>query len=130
MLTTSTTAQGFERYNENSLNKNGRLFYIPDMTLLEQKFRFWHVEPLLNQAADIIDKCLEELREYRSLDYSWHQFQTDLRIQEKELLLDKNRPDFIDRDLKVARSKELFLNNSEGGFGTVKYHAEIGRAHV
>jgi hypothetical protein len=33
----------------------------------ELKFRFWHVEPLLNHAADLLDRCLAERAEYDAL---------------------------------------------------------------
>jgi hypothetical protein len=43
--------------------------YRPNQQMLSTKFRPWHVEALLNQAADLIDRCLAELREYSSLIY-------------------------------------------------------------
>ncbi|HEY5513540.1 MAG TPA: hypothetical protein VIK40_07850 [Geomonas sp.] len=65
--------------------------YRPDPDMLAARFRPWHVEALLNQAATLIDRCLEDFREYSSLDYAWNQFQADLEIQEKQLEFDKRQ---------------------------------------
>ena len=59
--------------------------YRPDQDLLAAKFRSWHVETLLDQAATLISRCLVDFSEYSSLDYAWHQFQTELETQEKKL---------------------------------------------
>lgn len=72
--------------------------YRPNPDMLAANFRHWHVEALLSQAATLIDRCLEDYREYSYLDYAWNEFQLDLETQGKKLGLDKKRG-LIDREL-------------------------------
>jgi hypothetical protein len=63
--------------------------YRPDPDMLAANFRYWHVEELLNQAAVLIERCVEDFREYTALDFAWNQFQTELEAQEKQLDLEQ-----------------------------------------
>ena len=65
--------------------------YRPDPDLLAARFRPCQVEVLLEQAATLIERCLQDFREYSSLNYDWHWFHSDLETQEKQLDLDKRR---------------------------------------
>lgn len=50
---------------------------IPSQSIkdeINRDFRKWHVEALLNQAADLMDRCLDELRDLRSLLFAREQF--------------------------------------------------------
>ena len=47
--------------------------YLPDPKLLAAKFRPWHTEALLDQAAFLIERCLGDFKEYSDLDYRWKQ---------------------------------------------------------
>jgi hypothetical protein len=89
-----------------------QLDYQPEPQVLKARFRIWHVESLLNQAADLIDTCLEEFREYSSLDTSWNQFQLELTAQTDELRLDENREDYFERDYLMWFHKKFFLQDS------------------
>jgi hypothetical protein len=62
--------------------------YLPDPKLLAAKFRPWHTEALLDQAAFLTERCLGDFKEYSDLDYRWHQFETDLDNAERQLDLD------------------------------------------
>jgi hypothetical protein len=93
--------------------------YKPDVKKLKSRFREWHVESLLNQAADLIDKALEELREYNSLDYAWAQFDLELAAQEQELKLDRKRVtegELLERELKLVREKKEFLEQTTANY--------------
>jgi len=65
------------------------VIYRPDPDMLAARFRTWHVEALLDQAAALIDRCLADFREFCSLDYAWHQFEAELETREKQLDLDR-----------------------------------------
>jgi hypothetical protein len=63
--------------------------YHPDPEILAAKFRPWHVEALLQQAAVLIKSCQRDYKEYCTLDYAWNRFRTDLEIQERQLEFEK-----------------------------------------
>lgn len=88
--------------------------YRPDPNMLAANFRLWHVEALLDQAATLIGRCLEDFRQYASLDYALHQFQSDLETQEKQLDLDKKRraEGYFDREVATAQNRESHLEAS------------------
>lgn len=65
------------------------VLYRPDPKMLEERFRQWQPEQLLDQASVLIDRCLTDFREYCSLDYIWHQFESELEVQEKQLDIDQ-----------------------------------------
>lgn len=65
------------------------LSYRPDLETLGKTFQFRHVESLLIQADELMEKCLSDLKNYSSLSYAWTQFITDLETEEKQLELDK-----------------------------------------
>ncbi|HJV64218.1 MAG TPA: hypothetical protein VJ550_00650 [Geomonas sp.] len=65
--------------------------YHPDLRVLSARYRFWHVETLLNDASLLIDRCLADYREYSSLDYAWNQFKLHLTMQEKRFDVDGQR---------------------------------------
>ena len=45
--------------------------YTPDAKALLHNFRKWHVESLLNQAADLFDRALKDRTEYYELKAKW-----------------------------------------------------------
>jgi hypothetical protein len=65
--------------------------YTPNPDMLSAYFRTWHLEALLNQAANLVDRCLEDYRFYASLDYAWNEFHFDLHTEEKQVELVKSR---------------------------------------
>jgi hypothetical protein len=68
--------------------------YHPNLKVLASRYRNWHVEAILEDAAALIERCLADYKEYSSLDYAWNRFQLELRIQEKQLVLDlQNEPE-------------------------------------
>jgi len=82
------------------------VLYRPDPDMLAARFRYWHLEMLLNQADALINRCLDDFKDYSSLDYAWNLFLTDLEVQEKKLGLFKQatEKDIFNRDV-VAPSK-------------------------
>lgn len=40
----------------------------PSQTILRSRFRAWHVEALLNQAVELLDRCMAERRELQALN--------------------------------------------------------------
>lgn len=65
--------------------------YTPKLNVLRASFRLWHVETLLNQASQLANTCIQEVREYSSLDFAWTQFATGLASQEAEVAADEAR---------------------------------------
>jgi hypothetical protein len=59
--------------------------YHPDERVLAARYRSWHVKPLLDQAAALVDRCILDYKHFSSYDYAWNEFQLDLRIKEKEV---------------------------------------------
>lgn len=49
------------------LNQSINEYVLPPKLNLEAKFRAWHVEALLNQASDLLDRCMSERRELQAL---------------------------------------------------------------
>lgn len=41
--------------------------YVPDSKKVDKNFRFWHVETLLNSAADLLDRCIAEQSRFEAL---------------------------------------------------------------
>ncbi|UFS71168.1 hypothetical protein LPW11_03005 [Geomonas sp. RF6] len=65
--------------------------YRPDRKMLAANYAPRHVEILLDEAAVLIERCLKDFKEYRSLDYAWHEFVNDVRAEEKQIELDRQR---------------------------------------
>ena len=99
------------------------LQYRPDPSELKAKFRRWHVEALLNQAADLIEKCIDQLRDYSALNFAWNQFILDLETQENEHALEKTRS-YPERDVVNLLRKNDFLKSSQQWLDGVIYHAQ------
>lgn len=97
-----------------------------DRKALLTRFRIWHVEALLNQAADLIDKCVEDFREYMSLDHAWNVFRTELDGAKAQLVLDEKRESegFLKRDSITAKLRKTYLSDSDSGFATSLAEAE------
>ena len=103
--------------------------YRPDPDMLAARFRPCHVEGLLHQAATLIDRCLDDFREYSSLNYDWHRFYADLETQEKQLDLDKRRePEgaFVE-ETRAAHGRE---NDDESEVMTFAHTTEEKRTEI
>jgi hypothetical protein len=61
------------------------VLYRPDPNMLAERFRYWHVDQLVNQADILINRCLAEFQEYSALDYAWNMFQADLDAEANKL---------------------------------------------
>lgn len=77
---------------------NARLAHIrPDEADAEARFRSWHVEPLLNQAAELLERCLRDKLTHDSLRAQSAQQSLALTLDDELLKLDEriltNRPD-------------------------------------
>jgi hypothetical protein len=64
--------------------------HISDTKSLE-RFRFWHVEPLLNQAADLLNRCLKDQSEYNSLRAQASLLQWDIDRLDAEQSIDESK---------------------------------------
>jgi hypothetical protein len=84
------------------------VLYRPDPEMLAARFRYWHVEELLNQANVLINRCLEDFKEYSALDYEWNQFLVDLESQEKKagLYSPPTEKDIFDREVAAPQQAE------------------------
>ena len=91
--------------------------YRPDPDMLAANFSPWHVEALLQEAAALIDRCLDDYREYSSLDYAWNVFKYDLEMLEKQVGPDK-KPEL---EKKVGFDETGETRTSSGW---VYYHAD------
>lgn len=86
--------------------------------------RFWHLESMLNQAADLLDRCIRDRAEYYQLSIS--QALLDLEIQQAEqddaILRNElkkglynypeNATEQVDNDLNDPKSYEAWLNDT------------------
>lgn len=54
------------------------------------RFRKWHVESLLNQAADLLDRCLRDRSQYNDLRFRWEQLEFERKeTEQSQALLDE-----------------------------------------
>jgi len=67
------------------------VLYRPNREALAAEYNYRHVEALLDEAGDLMERCLHDFKQYASLDYAWHQFVTELRAEEKQVDLDRQR---------------------------------------
>jgi hypothetical protein len=77
--------------------------YRPDPAMLAANFSPWQAEPLLCEAAALLDRCLADLKEYSSLDRAWQGFSNDLDILEQEIELDRKREKAEEPEPEAAR---------------------------
>ena len=59
--------------------------YRPDRQMLASNFRPWHVAALLDQAATLIDRCLQDFDKFCTLQYEWNRLWNDLKSEERQL---------------------------------------------
>ena len=85
------------------------VLYRPDPNMLATKFRYWHVEELLDQANTLINRCLKDFKDYSALNYAWHQFLLDLESEEKKLGIYRQTrdQDVFDRDVVTPQKEEV-----------------------
>lgn len=95
------------------------LSYNPSVRNLKSRFRFWHVESLLNQAADLTDRCLIELKEYNELRYSLTQLNIELFSIEQGLQFDNARLDINERDFIIATIKKELYDQTQSEIANV-----------
>ncbi|QJD81527.1 hypothetical protein [Spirosoma rhododendri] len=88
--------------------------YNPTVEKLKSKFRYWHIEALLNQAADLVEKCIQELKEYNALNYAFNQLLIEIEVEEKALELDRVRLEdgYFNREERLADMKLTFFDKS------------------
>lgn len=98
--------------------------YRPDMPAARARFQFRHVEPLLNQCADILDRCLSELRYGLTLHESWVRFSSTLASDIEELRLDIERNPPPTREVDIARRRSEFFAQSQGNWETSAREAQ------
>jgi hypothetical protein len=103
-----------------------QLEYVPSREKVFQSFRHWHVEPLLNQAADLIDRCKDELKLYNSLWISEEQLKMEIDELEAEIKLEKERLQLYERDLLMAKERNSFYTNSIPNFEKMQKEAQNG----
>jgi len=65
--------------------------YRPEPAMLAANFSTWQAEPLLCEAATLLERCVADFKEYSSLDRAWKSYRNDLEILEKEVELDIRR---------------------------------------
>ncbi|MCF0069765.1 hypothetical protein LZD49_04730 [Dyadobacter sp. CY261] len=78
---------------------------------VNNRFRRWHVDALLNQGADLTDRCVDELRELRSLYLAKAQFEIEIEKEEKQFLLESQLLNigFFDRKVDILTKRSSFL---------------------
>jgi hypothetical protein len=107
-----------------------KLEYLPDLAdidLLKSKFRFWHIETLVNQSAQLVEDCLNDLKEIYSLknqsfiyNQEKNEITKNIEIEERFLMKftgDDDIPNAIDEksfSIQLETEKSIRdLNNSE-----------------
>lgn len=98
--------------------------YRPADAHVRANFRYWHVEALLNQASDLIERCLSELRELRVLDRQWAEFDITAQADQKELERANSRIGTFGRDGILLRARQRFFTESQGHFDTSMREAQ------
>lgn len=95
--------------------------YVPSEETLA-RFRFWHVESLANQAADLLDRCLKERGEFDAHMESAVRLDMEIasKQQQTQLLLDriKKGAHKVEHDTTIRewtgwKSTQLPLRNAE-----------------
>ena len=86
-----------------------------DSDALEQKdnFNLWHVEPLLNQAADLLDRCLSDHTTERSFEERSALISLDYEERKKRSQLEKKRVEtdkVHERDDIIIREQKRILD--------------------
>lgn len=87
--------------------------YKPSIAMANSRFHFWHVESLLNQAADLLDRCLAEQGKYDSLRAQAFMAMSSLRADEEPLAIEEKKvvAGVYDFPLADATFKKTLLNN-------------------
>lgn len=81
--------------------------YFPtESKMIENKlrFRYWHVESLLNQSANLIDQCLQDLNEAIQLEILDFTNKQEIEYRLIEIGDTKKRTDIFERQLKEAEN--------------------------
>lgn len=101
------------------------LFEYRPTAAKQSKFRHWHIEALLNQAADLIDRCISELKDFNSINYAANQFRISFEKEAFEINLAAKRRDegFFKRGNDIALIKQKEINDSESEFKDSIRHA-------
>lgn len=97
--------------------------YLPDRALIKEKFRIWHVETLLNQSVDLLDRCLEQLKDYQSLDSTLHQHEIGLKYDEVIQNIDVMNQNIFDREAKILNRKVKYFNDSVGNLDGITFES-------
>jgi hypothetical protein len=87
--------------------------FKPSTAVANSRFHFWHVESLLNQAADLLDRCLMEQAKYDSLRAQASMAVSSLRADEEPLAIEEGQvtAGAYDFPLNDAIFKNISLNN-------------------
>jgi hypothetical protein len=106
------------------------LSYRPEEDELVARFRYWHVESLLNQAAELVDRCLGEMREFKSLDFAWHQLRLDYEEERKSLELATAQASVFERELAAAKSRRNYFNGTDPALVEIEKLASAQYKHL
>lgn len=104
------------------------LGYVPPRAVAN-KFREFQVEALLNQSASLVERCIDRLREYRSLDLSHNEMQLSIFAMERAIDLDVTRMQqkAFERDRFLAIEQEDYLKKSKFNFDASVVDAQAYR---
>ena len=86
---------------------------VDQLRLIPSRFRWWHVEPLLNQAADLLDRCLRDRAEYDGLASS-------SALLDVQRLEDKLRRELVKERIEglLHLEKEILEKSMEREYGS------------
>jgi hypothetical protein len=101
------------------------LRHSPDPELLKTRFRWWHVESLLNQAAELAEKCLEESQEYASLTRAATEMALDLSIESSQIDLESLRPGYPERSMVTTQTRAQYFANASNAVVGARWHSEL-----
>ena len=100
--------------------------YIPDEKKMKEnqlRFRYWHVESLLNQAANLADQCLKDLDECMQLEIVEFTSNHEAEMQAVETGNARNRTDIFERLLIETQSELELYSLSNQHFYNAKFAA-------
>ena len=90
----------------------------------ELNFRKWHVEALLNQAADLLDRCLRERQSAKELQGKQELFLIDqtLATEQEKLMIEQRDKQVFEIETNKCQAESVWRTNLKENFNQVSVH--------
>lgn len=87
--------------------------YVPDRTSAMIRFRPQHLENLLNQAADLLERCVAERDRYNALRAQWFSVTSDFLLKDARANAEEGRSPSFAHQWEDAQFQESSLRNED-----------------